>query len=210
VSRVYTKAPDALPSAVPAPAHGWATAGVTADSAAEAVTRLDALYRAHFAELRAYLAHAFGAGPPEPEDLAQSAFARFASVADRAAILNPRAFLFRTARNLAIDERRRAQARRQHARDVSDVFEGWQGCDSEPESVLWAKEREAILRKALHGMNPRRRAMLLLNRIDGITCTEIGRRAGVSEAAVRKQIDLALRDCVRAVEAWHAGKERRP
>ena len=69
---------------------------------------LSDLYLVHWKGLCGYVRAQFGPGPPEPEDVAQSAFIRFAA-ADAAHIENPRAFLYATARNLVIDHHRHAQ-----------------------------------------------------------------------------------------------------
>ena len=43
---------------------------------ADFAAQLEGIYAAHFAPLVSWLHHAFGAGPPEPEDVAQRAFAK--------------------------------------------------------------------------------------------------------------------------------------
>src|SRR5688572_3251372 len=75
--------------------------------------QLSDLYRVHWKGLCGYVRAQFGPGPPEPEDVAQTAFIRFAA-ADPAHIENPRAFLYATARNLVIDHHRHAQRASAH------------------------------------------------------------------------------------------------
>jgi RNA polymerase sigma factor (sigma-70 family) len=162
---------------------------------------LHAAYLAHWHELCGYLKRSIGAGPPDPQDVAQTAFLRYAAALDSVVILNPRAFLFRTARNILIDERRRVLTRQQYAREVQASAEHHTFDETGPETLLIERERLRILEGALARMRPRRRAMLLLSRVEGLPCTEIARRAGVSEAAVRKQINLAIRDYSRALES---------
>lgn len=57
-------------------------------------TPLAELYRRHLSELTRYIARTFGAGPPDPEDVVQEAFAQFAALENPQAVENPRAFLF--------------------------------------------------------------------------------------------------------------------
>src|SRR5687768_9311657 len=78
-----------------------------------------ALYAEHWAELCAYLRRTFGPGPPEPEDVAQATFIRFAQLERHDAIENPRAFLQRMAHNIAVSELRKA---RTHDKYLAD---GW-------------------------------------------------------------------------------------
>ncbi len=65
--------------------------------------RLKQLYERYWSDLCRHIRATFGAGPPDPQDVAQSAFARFLSIDDRQAVENPRAFLYTTARNIALD-----------------------------------------------------------------------------------------------------------
>src|SRR3982751_272673 len=80
----------------------------TLDNHAPALVRRDngmeAVYARHWSELCHYIKKHYGAGPPDPEDVAQEAFMKFAAIDDRDAIDNPRAYLFRTAHNVLVDE----------------------------------------------------------------------------------------------------------
>jgi RNA polymerase sigma-70 factor (ECF subfamily) len=153
--------------------------------------RMDMLYARHWSELCHYIKKHFGPGPPDPEDVVQDAFMKFAAIEDRDAIDNPRAYLFRTAHNVLVDERRRLALRRANpadaeARPVSD--------DRTPERVLVGQERLEILTRSLRAMPAPRRRSFLLNRLQGLSCAAIARMTGYSESAIKKHIDLALRD----------------
>ena len=159
------------------------------------------VYSRYWLEVCRYVGRTFGAGPPDPEDVAQTAFTRFAALDDPARIDNPRAFLFATARNIVVDHHRRSARHRAYVTEAVHDGPAETVSDLSPERVLLGKERFAILQGVLQRMPRRRRAMLLLNRFDGVSLTEIARRFGISEAAVRKQIRLAMRDCMAALEA---------
>ena len=150
---------------------------------------MDVLYARHWGELCHYIKKHFGAGPPDPEDVAQEAFMKFAAVDDREAIDNPRAYLFRTAHNVLVDEHRRLALRRANPSDteahpVSD--------DRTPERVLVGRERLEILTRTLRAMPPARRRSFLLNRLQGLSCAAIARMTGYSESAVKKHIGVVL------------------
>ncbi len=154
-------------------------------------TGMDVLYARHWGELCHYIRKHFGPGPPDPEDVAQDAFMKFAAIDDREAIENPRAYLFRTAHNALVDEHRRLALRRVNpadteVRNVSD--------DRTPERVLVGQERLEILARTLRAMPAARRRSFLLNRLQGLSCAAIARMTGYSESAVKKHIDLTLRD----------------
>ena len=74
---------------------------------------VERLYRDHWRGLCGRLRKVFGNGPPEPEDLAQTAFAKLIEYTDPATLEDPASFLFRIAINSGRDRRRhivRAQA----------------------------------------------------------------------------------------------------
>jgi RNA polymerase sigma factor (sigma-70 family) len=175
---------------------------IALDSNSPALARrdngVDVLYARHWGELCHYLKKQFGAGPPDPEDIAQQAFIKFAAVDDRDAIDNPRAYLFRTAHNVFVDEHRRLAIRRASSSDtraqpVSD--------DRTPERVLVGQERLEILARSLRAMPPARRRSFLLNRLQGLSCAAIARMTGYSESAVKKHIGLVLSELEAAVTA---------
>lgn len=152
---------------------------------------MDVLYARHWGELCHYIKKHFGPGPPDPEDVAQDAFMRFVAIADRQAIDNPRAYLFRTAHNVLVDEHRRLALRSAgpadtDARPPSD--------DRTPERVLAGQEQLDILARSLRAMPATRRRSFLLNRLQGLSCAAIARMTGYSESAIKKHIDVALTD----------------
>jgi DNA-directed RNA polymerase specialized sigma24 family protein len=81
---------------------------------------------------------------------------------------------------------RRANRAHPEARAVSD--------DRTPERVLAGQERLEILTRSLRAMPAARRRSFLLNRLQGLSCAAIARMTGYSESAVKKHIDLALKD----------------
>ena len=166
------------------------------------------LYHAHWNDLCRYLAGTFGAGPPEPEDAAQAAFAKFAALDEPQSISNPRAYLYTAARHFVIDELRRNERRKAYRRDLDRQVHAQSLSESSPECVLLERERFALFAAALERMPAARRRMILLNRFEGLTCEEIGRRFGMTGAAVQKQIERALARCMREIDAAIEGRNR--
>ncbi len=159
---------------------------VNGGAEAPAAGPLAALYRRHWGELTAYARRTFGAGPPDPEDIAQAAFARFAALPANAEVANPRAFLFRTAHNIGVDAQR---SRARGAAAVRDPHLAFDGRDFSPEDVLVSKDELARLEAAIAALKPRQRTALLLHRLDGLSFAEIGRRMGVSPSGARKLVE---------------------
>lgn len=156
---------------------------------------MSSLYGSHCKELIAYVRSKFGGGPPEPEDVAQQAFVNFATVAPEQ-VLNPRAFLYRTAINIVLNHRKRERIGRRFLQPMPEVEELLQARDEiSPEKRVQAAEHYALVEAAIRAMPQPRRSYLLLNRVEGLSYAEIARRAGLSESVIRKHVALAVREC---------------
>lgn len=161
---------------------------------------LPELYQRYRAELISFVRFKFGAGPPEPEDVAQQVFANFAALGPHATIVNARAFLFRAAHNIVINDRKRqrigfrffeASPQPQEICEARD--------DLNPEVVSIGKEQYRLIEQAIRGMPAQRRLILLLNRLEGMSYAQIARQLGRSESVVRKHAALAVRECAAAL-----------
>lgn len=164
---------------------------------------LDELYRRHWNEIRSFVARSFGAGPPDPEDAAQAAFAQFAAIADRSAIENPRAFLFRSARNHVLDFRRRQQTQRRYADELGENLAS-APAPGDQHRVLEGKERLAAVMAAVRDLEPRRRRVLIWHTIHELSFNDIAVRLGVSKVRVRQLFAEALMMCEQATQALDA------
>ncbi|MEO1037965.1 MAG: sigma-70 family RNA polymerase sigma factor [Pseudomonadota bacterium] len=154
---------------------------------------IDRLYRTYRQELTAFAVRKVGQGPPDPEDVVQHTFRQIAAMADPAAIVNIRAFLYRSAANYIISFRRREKVRRRHAGQASglgDIFGESDGLD--PERVLLGRERIMAVSALIRRLPRRQRRLLLLNRVEGVSFAELARRYDVSEATVRREVKKAL------------------
>ncbi|MGE5501060.1 MAG: RNA polymerase sigma factor [Ignavibacteriales bacterium] len=169
----------------------------------EAVERA---YRQYWSELCAYVRKTFGAGPPEPEEVAQGAFARFAAV-EPGEVDHPRAFLYRTAHNIVMDHRRREAVRTRLSAEVAILDFGGETANCDSERVLSAKERLAIVDRVVRKMEPRRRKVLIMHAIHGLNYTEIARRMGVSPTRVTQLFAEAVAQCNAALRDADGGAE---
>ncbi|WP_162906600.1 RNA polymerase sigma factor [Algihabitans albus] len=157
-------------------------------------TALASLHRDHWRDLCRYLAASFGQGPPEPEDIAQLAFARVAAHEDFRSIENPKAFLWRVAQNIALSEKRSQAVRDRRPQEIDGLPLGSRDEEVTPERVLVAKQQIAVIAAALDAMPAKRRRMLVLNRIEGLSFAEIARRTSLSQTAVKKHVARAMID----------------
>lgn len=109
-------------------------------------------------------------------------------------VQNPRAFLFRVAANLAVDNLRKIRTRRE-ALSVEPPPENTASPAPSAEDTLEAKQRLVQLEHAIGELSPKCRRALLLNRLEGKTHREIAAQLGVSESMVAKYIIQALKHC---------------
>lgn len=160
---------------------------------------IEALYRRYSVAIRHYLERHFGKGPPDPEDAVHAAFERFARLEGWREIVDPIAFLRRSARNFILDHHRAQKIRRAHVQSVEKL--GPEADDLTAERVLLAKERLAIIDHAIRSMDERRRNVLIMNRIHGMNCAEIARSLGCSPTLVKMRLAEAIALCQRALHA---------
>jgi RNA polymerase sigma factor (sigma-70 family) len=147
------------------------------------------LFAHHARAVRRYL---FGIIPKHEvvEDLTQDAFVRL-QASGRSELDSPRGFLFRTARNLALDHLRRAG---RVPMDALDDTEAAQLADASasPEEQVAAREELAIMRAIILELPPKCRQAFLLVRLEGLSHREVAAEMGLSQTMVRKHLARAL------------------
>ena len=180
---------------LPGPFADGAVVPVRVDAAAVAVERtafLNHLFREHYGELVGRLRKVFGAGPPDPEDVAQAAFSKLAALTDLGRIRSPRAFLFRTAINIGLNSNDKIRRGRNF---VKSQLEGNFFPDVEeisPETVLMGKQDLERVARAIRQLSPKQREILLRSRFRGQTYAEIKQETGWSEADISRQLTKVM------------------
>jgi len=124
------------------------------------------------------------------EDCAQETFARICN-GGGAHIDKPEAYLFAIAANVLMDRGRKAGVRRE---SHHVTLENFTGASEEPTPARVFEGREALMRLSaiLDELAPRTREMFLLNRLDGLSYTQLAARFGVTVSAVEKQMMKAI------------------
>jgi RNA polymerase sigma factor (sigma-70 family) len=166
-------------------------------------------YRQYWNEVCRYVRRQLGAGPPEPEEVAQAAFAKLTVAQCDTRIENPRAFLYRCAHNIVADHRRRNGVRLAVHEDMRRAAHEEGLSEFSPERVLLGKERLALLEKTLAGMPSTRRRIFLLVRAEGLTVKEVAQQFGMSQRAIYRHISRAVLECEAAFEAAERSPETR-
>lgn len=165
------------------------------------------LYNDHFRDLVRWLARRYGAGPPEPEDIAQTAFTRIAALEDVEYIRNPRAFLFTTAVNEALTRLRWIKRLRTFVEaELHEVGEEVE--EITPERIYSSRNRlEAVLASAA-SLTDKQRELIRRSRLLGQTYADISADTGWSAADISRQLTVAMNTLVAALEAYDEDKEK--
>jgi RNA polymerase sigma factor (sigma-70 family) len=130
-------------------------------------------------------------GEPAAEDVAQKLYLRVQRIEDHPPIANKRSFLFRMARNLAIDHVRAEQSREAIQAEAHAFL--WEAIDPpnpEEQSIARA-ELDRVLRAAATLPEPTR-SIFRLHRFDGLRQSEVAAHFGVSVTTVEKHVRRAL------------------
>lgn len=135
----------------------------------------------------------------EAEDLVQEAWVRMTLAGGRQAVVNPAAFLMRTALNLSIDEHRAQQARGEEL-DLEAVAL----VDGAPDAEAQVLGRERLVRMSvcLGRLPERSRSIFLAHRLDGRSYSDIARELGISTTAVEKHVTKAALLLTCCMEGW--------
>lgn len=135
------------------------------------------------------------------KDLAQESYVRVLTAQQSGqSIRDPRALLYRTARNLVIDRHRRGEVRGLTG-DVSlDDEEAGLGAVAgpaslEPETILASREGLAAVVKTIEALPLRCRETFILHKFDGLSYAEVAERMGVSTRTVEMQLRIAMDAC---------------
>ncbi len=127
------------------------------------------------------------------EDILQETFIRACAASERTEIRNPRSFMLRTARNLALNHVTTAYEKRTRIEDIesSDVCP-----KTEPlETRLESKERFLGFCRAVRGLPPQCRRVFVLRKVYGFSQKEIAQRLQISESTVEKHVAKGLLLC---------------
>lgn len=153
---------------------------------------LDKLYRQHSSELCGRLRNMFGSGPPDPEDIAQAAFAKMGEIKDIEAIRHPRAFLFKTAINLGLNAKSRAATAQTFIDGALAEAEDAILEQRTPETVFSLRQRLSMIEDVVATLPAKQREVLIRNRLKGETFAAIREATGWSQGDISRQLNSAL------------------
>jgi RNA polymerase sigma-70 factor (ECF subfamily) len=166
---------------------GGANAGGQADRSA----LIERLFREHNESLLRFLMARLRS-PQDAREVAQEAYVRLLSLDQPGAVSYLRAFLFKTAANLAVDRLRRNDVR-MRASDVPLFDEFADACT--PERELAGTQAVERLARLVAALPEHCRRAFVLNRVHGKSFLEIAEELKVSESSARAYVVRALLYC---------------
>lgn len=154
-------------------------------------------YTLHGSSLKRFIGR-FMRAPSDIEDIAQEAFLRAFTVERSRPIEQPKSFLFRIAKHLALSQLTRK------SRQITDYIE-----DSDDPSVVQldhSAEEETSARQvlglhceAVMALAPQCRQVYLLRKVQGFSHKEIAAHLGIAVSTVEKHLMKAIEQCDRYV-----------
>jgi RNA polymerase sigma factor (sigma-70 family) len=136
----------------------------------------------------------FVAGSKErAADALHETWVRLETMPETAPVSNPDAYLMRMATNVAIDQHRR-ERRHLHEAEIDELFELPDEL-ADPERIIAGRNQLEALEAVLRKLTPRRRAILLAARVEGLMNREIAERFGLSLRVVERELSYALKYC---------------
>jgi len=165
------------------------------------VARLEELCRTHHRALLAFLQCRLQS-ISDAQEVAQEAYVRMLTLERPEGVDDLRAYLFRTASNLAMD---RLRQRGIHARAVDEVAIREPQTAPAPERRAMAVERLHGLRQALGELPPKTREAFMAHMIEGLDFRAVANAMRLSERMVRYHVTRALAHCRARVDQLEEG-----
>ena len=160
----------------------------------------------HDAALKKYLRGSFPS-VRDVEDVVQESYLRVWQRQLLQPLTSARSFLYRVARNLAVDKlRRSAISPIEHVAELTEL----RVADGRPDAgeSVSAIEEVRLLLEAIEALPPRCREVLILQKLHGLSLKEIALQLGISEGTVQVQGAKGVRRCAEYLrQCGMVGKE---
>lgn len=151
----------------------------------------------HEGDLRAWLRRSFAVAG-DVDDIIQETYCRLAGLAHVDHVDQPRSYLFQTARNVALEQIRRARVVRIETVSEMDSLNLMHDAPSAERVISGRRELERV--RSLIAVLPERcRRIFEMRKIEGVSQREIARRLGVTEHVVENESVRGLRAILAAM-----------
>ena len=140
------------------------------------------------------------APPKEVEDIVQETFVRVCQIKDKESIREPSSYVFRTARNLALDHVKRSETRLADGGDALDRMSelaDLSALESDPTYAQVASGEEfALFCEAVRELPKQCRRAFVLKKVYGYSLKEIADEMGVGLPTIETHIVNGTKKCV--------------
>jgi len=161
----------------------------------------------HEADLRGWLSARFPV-LADVDDVVQESYQRLVRVQATGPIANPRAFLFVSARNVALNQLRRLQRERRDPWPEDAVASTPAEGPRPPDAVAGSEELQLLV-AAIQQLPSRCREVMTLRKIEGLSQKEVAARLGIAEHTVEVHSRLGLQRCTEFFRQRGYGRNRR-
>lgn len=161
------------------------------------------MFEKHYRELKHFLLNRLR-DHDLAADAAQECFSRAVAMQrEGAAVLDPRALLFKIANNWLIDEHRKHSSRPElvslEEEQENDYFPT-AAQPIHPEQIASANQQLDKLLAIINDLPPRCREAFILFKFDGLSYQEIAQRMEISPRTVEMQLRIAMAACIKGLE----------
>lgn len=152
----------------------------------------------HERQLRSWLHAAFPSS--DVDDVVQEAYCRIATLGHVAHVDDPRRYLFRTARNIVLEQIRRDRVVRiEAASGLSELENALEADHLSPERVASDRQMLTRVERLIASLPERGRRIFRMRKIDGMAQREIAASLGLTETIVENEIARSLHRIVDAL-----------
>jgi RNA polymerase sigma factor (sigma-70 family) len=169
----------------------------SSEAAQQSRTEVYDAYLRHESSLKRFIMR-FMRGSPDVEDIAQEAFLRAYAVERERPIEQPKSFLFRIAKHVALSQLTRK------SRQITDYIEDSDdseviGSESSAEDEISGRQVLGLHCEAVATLPPNCRQVFLLRKVHGLSHKEIAGQLGIAVSTVEKHLIKAVEQCDRYV-----------
>lgn len=134
------------------------------------------------------------------DDVVQESYCRLAALQNVDHIDNPRQYLFRTARNVVLEQIRRSRVVSIEAVSELAELERFMPEDGmSPERILAGRRMLARVDQIISALPTRSRSIFCLRKIDGLSQREVAARLGITENIVENELTRSLRHIIQSL-----------
>jgi RNA polymerase sigma-70 factor (ECF subfamily) len=154
---------------------------------------IQSIFSQHQLGLKRFITAKFG-NESDAEELTQEAFQKFMTVESPEKLENPKAYLYQTAHNLALNRIRKQGRQNKYELDLKVQMNANEALTPpSPEAIISGRQDLELVLATLQQLPEKVRRAFLLSRAEGLSYREISELMGISVSSVEKYLMTALK-----------------